>query len=161
MPGLESLSYWPLMFDLKGKHALIFGVASEESIAWAIAKKLHAAGAIISLGYQQRFKSRILQLVKGGDVPVELLHQGRSLQGGVPQLFALIQRHHVEGQFLAYPLLQQSAMRSAFCVSGTTRLARRRILGDCLAADLLGKLVLSSSPSSPVALGGVPQRFRP
>ena len=59
------------MLNLNGKHALIFGVASEESIAWAIAKKLHAAGAMISLGYQQRFKSRILQLVKGGDVPIE------------------------------------------------------------------------------------------
>ncbi len=59
------------MIDLRGKHALIFGVASEDSIAWAIAKKLHAAGAMISLGYQQRFKSRILQLVKGGEVPLE------------------------------------------------------------------------------------------
>ncbi|MEM6531487.1 MAG: SDR family oxidoreductase [Myxococcota bacterium] len=58
------------MIDLTGKHALIFGVASEESIAWAIAKRLHAAGAKISLGYQQRFKSRILQLVKKGDIPV-------------------------------------------------------------------------------------------
>lgn len=72
MQANENLSYCVIMFDLKGKHALIFGVASEESIAWAIAKKLHAAGAIISLGYQQRFKSRILQLVKGGEVPVEL-----------------------------------------------------------------------------------------
>lgn len=58
------------MLNLQGKHAVVFGVASEESIAWAIAKKLHAAGARISLGYQQRFKSRILQLVKGGAVPV-------------------------------------------------------------------------------------------
>lgn len=59
------------MLNLKGKRALIFGVASEDSIAWAIAKQLHAAGATISLGYQQRFKSRILQLVRGGDIPVE------------------------------------------------------------------------------------------
>ena len=58
------------MLNLQGKHALIFGVASEDSIAWAIAKKLHAAGATISLGYQQRFKSRILQLVKSNQVPV-------------------------------------------------------------------------------------------
>lgn len=58
------------MIDLTGKHALVFGVASEESIAWAIAKRLHAAGAKISLGYQQRFKSRILQLVKKNEVPV-------------------------------------------------------------------------------------------
>ena len=59
------------MLNLQGKRALIFGVASEESIAWAIAKQLHAAGATISLGYRQRFKSRILQLVRGGDIPVE------------------------------------------------------------------------------------------
>ncbi len=58
------------MLDLQGKHAVVFGVASEESIAWAIAKRLHAAGARVSLGYQQRFKSRILQLVKGATVPV-------------------------------------------------------------------------------------------
>jgi len=58
------------MIHLQGRHALIFGVASEESIAWAIAKKLHQAGARISLGYQQRFKSRILQLVKSNEVPI-------------------------------------------------------------------------------------------
>ena len=60
------------MLDLHGKHALVFGVASESSIAWFIAKQLAAAGARISLGYQQRFKSRILQLIKTGEVPVEL-----------------------------------------------------------------------------------------
>ncbi len=58
------------MINLQGRHALIFGVASEQSIAWAIAKRLHAAGARISLGYQQRFKSRILQLVKSNEIPV-------------------------------------------------------------------------------------------
>lgn len=58
------------MLNLQGKHALIFGVASEDSIAWAIAKALHKAGARISLGYQQRFKSRILQLVRSGEIPV-------------------------------------------------------------------------------------------
>jgi enoyl-[acyl-carrier protein] reductase I len=60
------------MLNLHGKHALIFGVASEESIAWAIARRLHQAGATISLGYQQRFKSRVMQLVKTGEVPVAL-----------------------------------------------------------------------------------------
>jgi enoyl-[acyl-carrier protein] reductase I len=58
------------MINLQGRHALIFGVASEQSIAWAIAKHLHAAGARISLGYQQRFKSRILQLVKSNEIPI-------------------------------------------------------------------------------------------
>jgi enoyl-[acyl-carrier protein] reductase I len=62
--------YYASMLSLEGKHALVFGVASESSIAWAIAKRLHAAGARISLGYQQTFKSRVLQLVKSKEVPV-------------------------------------------------------------------------------------------
>ena len=59
------------MINLSGKRAVIFGVASEESIAWAIAKRLAAAGATICLGYQQRFKSRILQLVRSSEIEVE------------------------------------------------------------------------------------------
>ena len=58
------------MLNLKNKHVLIFGVASEQSIAWAMAKAFHQAGARVSLGYQQRFKSRVLQLVRSGEVPV-------------------------------------------------------------------------------------------
>ena len=52
------------MLDLKGKRALVFGVASEDSIAWAIAQKLAAEGAMVTLGYQKRFLSRLMQLVK-------------------------------------------------------------------------------------------------
>ncbi len=58
------------MSSLQNKHAVIFGVASEQSIAWGIAQQLAAQGARLSLGYQQRFKSRVLQLVRGGQVPV-------------------------------------------------------------------------------------------
>lgn len=58
------------MIDLTGKHALIFGVASEDSIAWAIARRLQQAGARISLAYQQRFRSRVMQLQKSGEVPI-------------------------------------------------------------------------------------------
>lgn len=47
---------------LKGKVALVMGVASEESIAWAIAQNLSRHGAQVILGYQFRFHSRILQL---------------------------------------------------------------------------------------------------
>jgi enoyl-[acyl-carrier protein] reductase I len=55
------------MIDLTGKRALVFGVASETSIAWAISEKLAAAGAQVTLGYQKRFLSRLMQLTK--DVP--------------------------------------------------------------------------------------------
>lgn len=52
------------MIDLQGKRALVFGVASETSIAWAIAQRLADAGAKVTLGYQKRFLSRIMQLTK-------------------------------------------------------------------------------------------------
>ncbi|MEK6984832.1 MAG: enoyl-ACP reductase [Candidatus Thermoplasmatota archaeon] len=53
-----------MTFSLKGKRALIFGVASDDSIAWAIAQELAAHGATCIMGYQKRFLSRVLQLFK-------------------------------------------------------------------------------------------------
>lgn len=50
--------------DLTGKRAIVFGVASEDSIAWAIAKELAAHGAKVTMGYQKRFLSRVMQLFK-------------------------------------------------------------------------------------------------
>ena len=52
------------MLNLEGKRALIFGVASESSLAWAISNWLIKAGSTCVLSYQQRFKSRIIQLTK-------------------------------------------------------------------------------------------------
>jgi enoyl-[acyl-carrier protein] reductase I len=40
------------MIDLKGKVAVVFGVANKRSIAYAIAEKLAAAGATLVLSYQ-------------------------------------------------------------------------------------------------------------
>ena len=50
--------------SLAGKRALVFGVASEDSIAWAIAQELAAHGAKVTMGYQKRFLSRIMGLFK-------------------------------------------------------------------------------------------------
>jgi len=50
------------MQDLKDKVALVFGVASDTSIAWAIAQELAARGAKIVLAYQFRYHSRIKDL---------------------------------------------------------------------------------------------------
>lgn len=50
------------MLGLEGKTALVFGVASEDSIAWAICQQLAAAGCRLILGYQKRFMSRVFQL---------------------------------------------------------------------------------------------------
>lgn len=50
------------MLGLQGKVAFVFGVASEDSIAWAICQRLSEAGVKLYLGYQKRFMSRVFQL---------------------------------------------------------------------------------------------------
>ena len=50
------------MLNLSGKTAFVFGVASEDSIAWAICKMLAESGVNLYLGYQKRFRSRVFQL---------------------------------------------------------------------------------------------------
>ncbi|MBS1816239.1 MAG: enoyl-ACP reductase [Acidobacteria bacterium] len=40
------------MIDLKGKVAVVFGLANKRSIAWAIAQQLNAAGARVAICYQ-------------------------------------------------------------------------------------------------------------
>jgi enoyl-[acyl-carrier protein] reductase I len=40
------------MIDLKGKVAVVFGLANKRSIAWGIAQKLSAAGATLAICYQ-------------------------------------------------------------------------------------------------------------
>lgn len=63
------------MPDLTGARAVIFGLANEDSIAWHVARALKQAGASIHLGYQQRFKSRILQALKNADFTPDGLHR--------------------------------------------------------------------------------------
>ena len=41
-----------MSIDLKGRTAVVFGVANKRSIAWAIAQGLHAAGAQLAITYQ-------------------------------------------------------------------------------------------------------------
>ena len=52
------------MIDLKGKTAVVFGLANKRSIAWGIAQKLHAAGATLAIGYQnERMKLEAQDLI--------------------------------------------------------------------------------------------------
>jgi enoyl-[acyl-carrier protein] reductase I len=50
------------MIDLDRRTILVFGVASEASIAWAICKALAGAGGRLVLGYQRRFRSQVQAL---------------------------------------------------------------------------------------------------
>ena len=57
--------------DLTGRNAVIFGVANDRSIAWAIARTLADAGARIALTYQnERLQSRVARLAETLDDPV-------------------------------------------------------------------------------------------
>ena len=54
--------------DLSGKKALVFGVANQRSIAWAICQVLHQAGARLGIAYQnERLRSRAEKLVQDLD----------------------------------------------------------------------------------------------
>ena len=57
--------------DLTGRNAVIFGVANDRSIAWAIARTLADAGARIALTYQNdRLRSRVERLADTLQDPV-------------------------------------------------------------------------------------------
>lgn len=54
--------------DLQGKRALVMGVANDHSIAWGIAKALHAAGAELAFTYQgEAFGRRVQPLAASVD----------------------------------------------------------------------------------------------
>ena len=58
---------------LQGKTGIVFGVANQRSIAWAIAQMLHDAGANLSVVYQnQRLYERVAGLMEGWDNAVAL-----------------------------------------------------------------------------------------
>ena len=49
--------------DLAGKKGIVFGVASDRSIAWAISKRLSEAGAQLAFAYQnERLRPRVEKL---------------------------------------------------------------------------------------------------
>src|SRR5947209_20474419 len=53
------------MIDMKGRTAVVFGVANKRSIAWAIAQRLQAAGAQLAITYQnERLELEARDLIK-------------------------------------------------------------------------------------------------
>ena len=56
--------------DLKGKKAVVFGIANDKSIAWHIAKRLNDAGCRIAAAYQERIEPWVLPLMKELNNPI-------------------------------------------------------------------------------------------
>ncbi len=56
------------MLDLRGKKALVTGIANDRSIAWGIAQQLHSAGADLGITYlpddKGRFEKKVGELVE-------------------------------------------------------------------------------------------------
>jgi len=59
-----------ITIDLKGKKAVVFGIANDKSIAWHIAKRLNDAGCRIAAGYQERIEPLLLPLMKELNNPI-------------------------------------------------------------------------------------------
>ncbi len=57
-----------MTIGMQGKRGLIMGVANERSIAWGIAREMHAAGAELAFSYQgEMFRSRVEPLAASVD----------------------------------------------------------------------------------------------
>ncbi|TAK20232.1 MAG: enoyl-ACP reductase [Chloroflexota bacterium] len=57
---------------LKGKRAIVLGVANKRSIAWAIAQALATEGVQLALTYQERMEESVRQLAEPLDNPMVL-----------------------------------------------------------------------------------------
>jgi enoyl-[acyl-carrier protein] reductase I len=76
------------MINMQGRTAIVFGVANKRSIAWAIAQKLHAAGAKLVITYQnERLEQEAKDLI--ADLPgAEGFRCDVSNDAEIDQLFA-------------------------------------------------------------------------
>jgi len=59
-----------ITIDLKGKKAIVFGIANDKSIAWHIAKRLDEAGCRLACSYQARTEQWSIPLMKELHNPV-------------------------------------------------------------------------------------------
>ena len=80
--------------DLSGKVAAVFGVANDRSIAWSVARMLHAAGAKLALSYQNdRLKDRVSKLADTLEGDTLLVECDVSQDDSIDSAFASIRDH--------------------------------------------------------------------
>jgi enoyl-[acyl-carrier protein] reductase I len=106
--------------DLTGKHALVMGVANHRSLSWAIADKLHQAGADLCLTYaNERFKGMVEEVVADRprvtllecdvtkDEQIDAVTQRLTSEWGAVEMLvhgmAFARREDLEGMFVATP----------------------------------------------------------
>jgi enoyl-[acyl-carrier protein] reductase I len=95
-----------MAFDglMKGKKGLIMGVANDRSIAWGVAKALHAAGAELAFSYQgDVFKKRVAPLVEPLK-PAAMIDCDVSDQASIDAAFAQLAATWGEMDFLVHAI---------------------------------------------------------
>ena len=84
------------MIDMKGKVAVVFGLANKRSIAYSIAQKLAEAGATLVLGYQtERLRKEAEQLLEdlGQTGAAQAFQCDVSKDDEIDNIFAQIKQH--------------------------------------------------------------------
>jgi enoyl-[acyl-carrier protein] reductase I len=104
--------------DLKGRHALVMGVANHRSLSWAIAQDLHAAGMQLCLTYGgERLKSTVEELAATlpgtlvlecdvtSDAAIDAVARRLGTEWGAVEAFvhgvAFARKEDLEGDFVA------------------------------------------------------------
>jgi enoyl-[acyl-carrier protein] reductase I len=78
------------MIDLKGKVAVIFGLANKRSIAWGIAQKLSEAGATLAICYQNERLKRDADELAGSLPNAKTFQCDLSVDAEIDSLFATL-----------------------------------------------------------------------
>jgi enoyl-[acyl-carrier protein] reductase I len=78
------------MIDLKGKVAVIFGLANKRSIAWGIAQKLSDAGATLAICYQTERLKRDADELAGSLPDAKTFQCDLSVDSEIDSLFATL-----------------------------------------------------------------------
>ncbi|MDE1176248.1 MAG: enoyl-ACP reductase [Edaphobacter sp.] len=78
------------MIDLKGKVAVIFGLANKRSIAWGIAQKLSDAGATLAICYQTERLKRDADELAGSLPNAKTFQCDLSVDSQIDSLFATL-----------------------------------------------------------------------
>ena len=109
-----------ISIDLKGRNALVMGVANHRSLSWAIAQQLHAAGARLCLTYAgERLKDMVAELATTlpgtlllecdvtRDATIDAVRDNLAKEWGSLEIFvhgvAFARKEDLEGAFVATP----------------------------------------------------------
>jgi enoyl-[acyl-carrier protein] reductase I len=106
------------MIDLKGKVAVVFGLANKRSIAWAICQKLSEAGATLAICYQSERLQREAESL-AADIPGAKIFQcDVSVDADIDNVFAALKETYGKLDILVHsigfaPNIKNSVLNTA------------------------------------------------